>query len=157
MENFFNYITKIVSDEEVDLWLRVNNIIPEKLELYSDFSNSLSELIVETYLGEEPSSYETKITLTEEDKEKHFNWCWGKIIDNFKKEGLIFELKGEHYDYYSTFFLDVFYNQKEEKVRNSINKFFDDLFDLSKDFTKSDLDLITTIYKLLDKNLKVKN
>ena len=29
---------------------------------------------------------ETKITLSKEDNEKHFDWCWNKVIDNFKKE-----------------------------------------------------------------------
>jgi hypothetical protein len=32
--NFFNYITKNLDPEEVDIWFRVNNIIPEKMELY---------------------------------------------------------------------------------------------------------------------------
>lgn len=154
MENFFNYITKPLNPEDVDLWFRINNIIPEKLELFSDFSHSLNLLICDTYLGEELNSNETKITLTNEDKEKHFYWCWNKTIDNFKKENLIFENEGEHYEYFKSFFEEIFYNQKEKVVRNSINNFFSDLFDLNKPFTKSDLDMISAIYKLLDKNLK---
>lgn len=154
MENFFNYITKPLNPEDVDLWFRINNIIPEKLELFSDFSHSLNLLICETYLGEDLKSNETKITLTEEDKEKHFSWCWGKTLDNFEKENLFFEKNGEHYDYFKSFFEEIFYNQKEKVVRDSINNFFNDLFDLNKPFTKSDLDMISAIYKLLDKNLK---
>ena len=95
MENFFNYITKPLNPEDVDLWFRINNIIPEKLELFSDFSHSLNLIICDTYLGEELKSNETKITLTEDDKNSHFNWCWNKTIDNFKKEHLIFEIEGE--------------------------------------------------------------
>lgn len=53
MENFFNYITKPLNPEDVDIWFRANNIIPEKLELFSDFSHSLYLIVVETYLGEE--------------------------------------------------------------------------------------------------------
>jgi len=41
MENFFNYITKPVRPEDVDVWFRSNNIIPEKLELFYDFTYSL--------------------------------------------------------------------------------------------------------------------
>jgi hypothetical protein len=154
MENFFNYITKPLNPEDVDLWFRINNIIPEKLELFSDFSHSLNLLICDTYLGEELKSNETKITLSEEDKTKHFDWCWNKTIDNFKKENLIFENEGEHYEYFKSFFEEIFYNQKEKVVRDSINNFFDDLFNLNKPFTKSDLDMISSIYKLLDKSME---
>ena len=44
MENFFNYLSKPLPSDEVDVWFRVNNIIPEKLELYSDFSISFTFL-----------------------------------------------------------------------------------------------------------------
>ena len=66
MENFFNYVTKPLNPDDVDIWFRVNNIIPEKLELFSDFSNSLNVTITDTYLGEEPKSNETKIILSKE-------------------------------------------------------------------------------------------
>jgi hypothetical protein len=155
MENFFNYVTKPLSPEDVDIWFKGNNIIPEKLELYSDFSHSLNLLIIETYLGEQPQSNETKITLTDEDNTKHFEWCWDKEIENFKKEGVIFENRGEHFDYFKSFFDEIFYNQKEEKIRKSIESFFNELFDMKKPFTKSDLDMVSTIYKMLDKNMTV--
>jgi len=154
MENFFNYITKPLSPEDVDLWFRSNNIIPEKLELFSDFSHSLNILIVDTYLGESPKSNETKITLSKDDNQQHFEWCWNKIIDNFKKEELTFNYKGEHFDYFKSFFDEIFYNQKDEKIRKSIGNFFNDLFDTKKPFTKSDIDMISSIYKMLDKHMK---
>jgi hypothetical protein len=155
MENFFNYISKPVPPDEVDVWLKMNNIIPEKMELFSDFSQSLYELIKMTYLGENTNSIETKITLTKEDNKKHFEWCWNKTIENFKKEGLYFDLKGEHFDYFKIFFEDIFYNQKEEKIKKSVKNFFDELFDIKKPFTKSDLDMIVVLYKLLDRSLKI--
>ena len=154
MENFFNYITKPLNPEDVDIWFRANNIIPEKLELFSDFSHSLNLLIVETYLGDEDSPNDTKIVMSNEDNSKHFEWCWNKIIDNFKKEGINFNQKGEHCDYFEAFFKDIFYNQSDDKVKHSISGFFNDLFNVKKPFTKSDLDMISTIYKHLDKSLK---
>ena len=154
MENFFNYITKPLNPEDVDIWFRANNIIPEKLELFSDFSHSLYLVVVDTYLGEETDPNETKIVMSDDDNKKHFEWCWNKIIDNFKREGITFTPKGEHYDYFEAFFNDIFYNQSNDKIRHSIENFFDDLFDTKKPFTKSDLDMISTIYKHLDKNLK---
>jgi hypothetical protein len=153
MENFFNYITKPLTPEDVDVWFRSNNIIPEKLVLYYDFTRSLNMLITKTYLGETNESNETRITLSDEDKEHHFVWCWNKTLDNFKKESIKFYPDGEHLEYFKSFFNDTFYNQKNEDIRNSINDFFTDLFDSQKPFTKSDLDMISSLYKVLDKNI----
>jgi hypothetical protein len=153
MENFFNYISKPLLPEDVDVWFRVNNIIPEKLELYSDFIHSLNNLILNTYLGESEIN-ETKIVLTSSDDKNHFEWCWNRTIDNFKKESIIFNIKGEHFEYFESFFNETFYNQNDIKLKSSIKLFFNDLFNSNKTFTKSDLDMITTIYKLLDKHIK---
>jgi hypothetical protein len=154
MENFFNYITKPLNPEDVDIWFRVNNIIIEKLELFSDFSHSLNITIIDTYLGENTLPYETKITMSKSDNKKHFDWCWNKTISGFKKENINFNSEGEHYDYFLSFFNDIFYNQSDDTIKNSISGFFNELFDIKKPFTKSDLDMISTIYKTLDRNLK---
>ena len=154
MENFFNYISKPIPNEEVEIWFKINNIIPEKLELFYDFSQSLNLLINETYLGEFETLRETKIRLSDDDNVKHFEWCFKKIVSNYEKEGIFFKKNGNHFDYFKSFFLEIFYNQKEEKIRKQIKSFFEDLFDLKKPFTKSDLDMLTDLYKSLDKNLK---
>lgn len=143
-----------MSHEDVLVWFDANNIIYEKLELFSDFSLSLHELVIKTYLGETNVPNDTKIVLSNDDNEKHFDWCWKKLLDNFEKEGIKFSSRGEHYEYYKAFFFDIFYNQKEERIRESVGQFFDELFDMEKGFTKSDLDMVATIYKFLDKNIK---
>lgn len=150
--NFFNYITKQLQKDEVDIWLKTNNIIPEKMELYYDFCNSLYLKITETYLGGSEDS-ETKITMTNEDKLNHFNWCWDKVLEDFKKEEILFEKNGDHYEYFKIFYDEIFYKQDDTKIRNSIDIFFRDVFDFEKSFTRSDLDMILEIYKNLDKNL----
>ncbi len=139
--------------EDVDIWFRINNIIPEKMDLYYDFTFSLYYLIVETYLGDDNNGTETKIVMTDDDKKNHFQWCWKKTIENFNKESIVFNDKGEHLDYFLDFFMEIFYNQKEDKIKNSIGTFFTDVFDRKKPFTKSDLDMISSIYKSLDKNI----
>jgi hypothetical protein len=147
MENFFNYISKPVHPDDVQVWLNINNIIPEKVELYSDFTSSLYKLILNTYLGEDDNSNESNIKLTDEDNTKHFDWCWKKTIENFNKENVKFYSRGEHYDHFKSFFDEVYYNQKEQKVKDQIGVFFEDLFDLKKPFTKSDIDMLTDLYK----------
>jgi hypothetical protein len=155
MENFFNYISKPIPSEDLEIWFRVNNIIPEKMDLFSDFCQSLTMLILETYLGEQKDRNETKIHLSSEDNSKHFEWCLNKTIDNFQKEGIKFNKKGEHIDYFKSFYNDVFYNQKEEKVKNSIKTFFKQIFDIDTPFSKSDLDIVLLLYKNLDKNMSI--
>lgn len=154
MKNIFNYLTQPITSEDVELWVSVNNIIPEKLNLYSDFINTLYIVVVETYLGESDENKETKIDLSEEDKKNHFKWCWIKTIEIFSKEKINFNSIGEHYDYFYTFFEDVFYKQTDKKFRESLDLFLHDLFDFNKPHTKSDLDIISTIYKLLETNTK---
>jgi hypothetical protein len=155
MENFFNYISKPIPSEDLEIWFRVNNIIPEKMDLFSDFCQSLTMLILETYLGEQKDRNETKIHLSSDDNSKHFEWCLNKTIDNFQKEGIKFNKKGELIDYFKSFYNDVFYNQKEEKIKNSIKTFFKQIFDIDTPFAKSDLDIVLLLYKNLDKNMSI--
>ncbi len=153
MENFFNYVTKHIPKEEVLIWFNVNNMNFEKIELFGDFFKSLNETILDTYFGEE--SQETKIILSEEDKSKHFDWCWKKVIDSFKKENLVFKSEGQHKDYFKSFFSETFYHQKDKNIKNSIPTFLIEVFDIEKPFSKSDLDLLTELYKLLERNLEI--
>ena len=44
MENFFNYITKPLTPEDVDIWFRANNIIPEKNKYATVFNSKLNIL-----------------------------------------------------------------------------------------------------------------
>ena len=154
MENFFSYISKPVSDEELQFWVDSNDICYQKLELFEDFTKSLVLLIYKTYLGD-TEGQETNISITEEDNLKHFEWCWNKNIENFKKEGVYFGEKGDHKEFVQSFFEETFYKQKIKEVKMSLNKFFDEVFNLDKLPTKSDLDLLTSIYKTLDQSLKV--
>lgn len=154
MENFFSYISKPVTDEELQFWVDSNDICYQKLELFEDFTKSLITLIYKTYLGD-TEGQETNISITEEDNLKHFDWCWNKVIENFNKEGIYFNKKGEHKEFILSFMDETFYNQKMKEVKMSLNNFFDDVFNMDKTSTKSDLDLLTSIYKTLDKSLKI--
>jgi len=153
MENFFLYISKPVEEEEFQFWVETNNICFLKLELYRDFVLSMVSLVSKTYLGGE-SEFETLIRLSDKENEQHFKWCWNKTIENFRKENVHFEPDGEHYDFIKSFMDETFYNQKMNEIRNSVIKFFDEVFNVETMFTKSDLDLLTTIYKSLERNMK---
>ena len=148
---------KPVSNDDVEIWFNMNNMILEKRELFADFTFSLYFLIRKTYLGDEFSeTQETKVILSEEEKLKHFEWCWTKTLENFEKENIHFNSKGIHKEYFQQFFSDLFYNAEKKEITENIPKFFVEVFNENKAFTKSDLDMLTDIYKRLDKNLKQK-
>ena len=154
MENFYSWMMKPVNHDDVEVWFNVNNMIYEKRQLFSDFTFSLYYLISSTYLGDDlDNTSETKLVLSQEDKLKHFDWCWKKTLDNFSKESIRFNVKGEHREYYEKFFMDLFYNAENKTISENIVKFFQELFDEEKMFTKSDLDMLTEMYKLLNKNI----
>lgn len=152
--DFINWISKPVPEEELKIWFSVNNVIYERAELYRDFCISLVDLINDTYFGDKEEKFESEIQMTNDDNLKHFDWCWDKTIDNFSKENIKFIKEGNHKIYFKSFLGDVFYNQTNQSVRKSVSKFLDDLFSRDKGFSKSDLDLFTEIYKLLDSNIE---
>ena len=93
MENFYSWMMKPVSREDVEVWFNMNNMIYEKRELFADFTYSLDSLIKETYLGNEPEdATETRVLLTQEEKNSHFDWCWSKTVENFDKENIRFKV-----------------------------------------------------------------
>ena len=154
MENFYSWMMKPVNHDDVEVWFNVNNMIHEKRQLFSDFTFGLHQLIKTTYLGDDIDiKTETKLILTQEEKLAHFDWCWNKTLENFSKENIKFNSDGEHRKYYENFFMDLFYNAENKTISENISKFFEELFDEEKMFTKSDLDMLTEIYKLLNKNI----
>ena len=155
MENFFNWIAKPLPNDEVVIWFNVHNMIYEKIELYGDIFKSLNCVITDTYMGDSNGdSPETKIVLSPDDKKSHFDWCWGKMVENFQKENIIITIDGEHKDYLKSFYMDTFYHQTQKNVKDSVPVFLNEIFNISKPFSKSDLDMITEIYKMMEKNVK---
>jgi len=153
MENFFNYLTTPLDINDVDIWFKTNNIIFEKMDLFYDFTYSLTTIIYDTYLGGISDENESKIDMSDEDNLNHFNWCWNETIKMFERENIIINDRGEHYDYFKDFFDELFYRHSEDKIKKSISDFFTEMFDRKKPFTKSDLDVIYTIYKSIDNNM----
>jgi len=153
MENFFNWISKPIPEDELIIWLNIHNMNYEKIELYGDIFKSLNHVIIDTYMGSSDENTETKISLTQEDKDSHFTWCWNKVVEDFRKEKIKIKEYGEHKDYFKSFFMDTFYNHPDKNIKDSIPKFLGEVFDLKKPFSKSDLDILTELYKLLEKSI----
>ena len=157
MENFFNWISKPVKPEDIEVWFNVNNMIPEKGELFFDFCLSLFMLMKETYLGEEITPNETRIILSDDDKLKHFTWCWNKNIENFMTEGIAINCL-KLYDYFLQYMLEVFYSSEKKPsdyVDTGSLKLWNDIFDYTKSKTNSEMDTFIEIYKLFEKSIKM--
>lgn len=143
-----------MNKSDVDLWFRAHNIQREYSELFEDYCFSLIYLIQDTYLGDSHGeSRETKISLNDEDKKGHFQWCWNTVISNFEKENIKFSFKNDDYDYFESFLFEVYYDQPDVEVRESITPFLTQLFDMNRTFTKSDLEMYTDMYKVLERSL----
>ena len=143
-------MAKPLPKDEIIIWFNIHNMTYEKIELYGDIFKSLNQIIVDTYLGDDVSV--TKIVLSDEDKVSHFEWCWKKMINDFRRENILIKYDGEHKEYFKSFYMDTFYNQPEDSVKQSIPKFLKEIFDVRYMYSKSDLDLLTELYKLIEKN-----
>jgi hypothetical protein len=150
MEKREDYTELDVSEKykhQIDIWYRTYNINRDKIVLFYDFLSSLHDLIDNTYLGAD-------VLHDESDQIGHFDWCWNKIIDNFNKERIFFKEKGNHYEYFWTFFFEAHYLTKMEDRQTRIHEYFYKLFDFRYIKSRSELDILTEVYKLLDQNLK---
>lgn len=133
--------------EELDFWFRYNNVSREKINLFYDFIISLDELIESTYLGADVLSDETSY-------KGHFDWCWKRTIESFAKERIFFKEIGNHYDYLWNFYKEAYYLQKIEDKEILIHEYYYKIFDLNHVKDEFELEILLTIYKIFEQNLK---
>jgi hypothetical protein len=156
MGRFFDWLAKPMDKEDINAWYLANNITPELTELFRDFCFSFLNLLKDTYLGDDFSdNKETKVGMTSEQKKEHFRWCWNKTIKNFNKESIDFIFNDSDSEFFESFFFEVFYNQPDQKVKEQIENFFNQIFDRGMKKTKSDIEIFTDIYKVLERSLKI--
>lgn len=150
MENKESYLEFVSSEsysQQIDIWHKAYNISREKTNLFYDFLVSLYDLIEETYLG-------TDVLQMEEDQKNHFIWCWDKTIESFNKEKIYFKERGNHFEYLWNFFLEAYYYTKIDGGTIRISEYFHKLFSFEHRKSRSELDMLTEIYKMFEQNLK---
>lgn len=147
--DFIEYISKKMERDDLHLLYRINNITKERIELFYDFVYSLNELVITTYLGDDVTP--------KDERTKHFNWCWTKVIDGFKKEGIYFITVTELYNYFSTFYEESFYEEKIKTTRksNKLKSFWTDLFSFNKVKTMSEYESLLELYKIFNRSFMV--
>lgn len=146
--SFLAYIHNPISRESMNVLYGSNNIKYEKCELYSDFVQSLLILTFDTYMGDD--------IMNVQDQVKHFNWCWNKIIDDFKSEGIFFK-NPKLYEYFLEFMLEGFYIHEKKKnfdyTDKGLLKIWSDIFNYDKIKTQADMDTLIEIYNIFEKSL----
>ena len=101
------------------------------------------------------SKNETRVGMTNQQKKEHFHWCWNKTIQSFEKESIIFKFDESDAFFFESFFFDVFYNQPDEDVKEQTERFFEQIFNRKTKKSKSDVEIFTDIYKVLERSLKI--
>ena len=101
----------------------------------------------ETYLGND-------VIVEEFDQKNHFAWCWDRTIDNFNKEKIFFKERGAHFEYFWNLFLEAFYTKKDNDEIVRIPDYLFKLFNFKHKKTRSELDILSELYKLLNLSLK---
>ena len=144
-EGYLEFIASENFKNQIEVWYKAYNITREKTELFYDFIITLYDIVESTYLGLE-------VTETQIDQKNHFEWCWNKVISNFEKESISFKETGNHQEYFWLFFQEAFYFNGDNPLR--IKEYFNKLFKFDFKKTRSELDMLTEIYKLLETNLK---
>ena len=147
---FMNYIATPLTYEQMHLLYRANNIKYERCNLYYDFIMSLNKIINVTYLGSDYINSEKEIT-------QHFNWCIDKVIDNFKEENIVFDDMTQIKEYFYFFYYEIFYKSQDKKnILSKLNNLGDLSFNYHRLKSRSDIDVLIELYKLLDKSLNKK-
>ena len=147
--NLIEYVSRPMKKEDVLLLYRINNVTPERTELYLDFVKSLFNLITSTYLGDD--------VMGDKEMKKHFNWCWTKVLSGFRKEHIYFDDNVEMYSYFNSLFTEFFYNEDDKSDDNikELMEFWVDSFRYEPTKTKSELETFFDLYKLFDKSIHV--
>ena len=141
-----DYFNKPLTQDQIEYLNAINSVSSEKVDLFKEFSISLTYIIYGTYLGDD-------IIVNEELMVTHFDWCWSKNINDLAKENIHIQSKGEHYYYYLNHLINRFYlnPDKDGNSLKEMNSFWKDNLTIDKIKTKSDYDVFTELFKIMDK------
>jgi hypothetical protein len=137
-----------LSYEQMHLLYKANDIKYDRCNLYYDFIKTLNKVIHDTYLGSDFISTEREIM-------EHFEWCFNNVLELFKEEKIKFDSTDKIKDYFFYFYFELFYKDKTKSLEK-LNRLADFSFDYDRLKSRSDIDIMFEIYKMLDKSLYFK-
>ncbi len=141
----------LLSLDSIKILYKASEIDFMLVDLFNDFSQSLNLILFDTYLGDENYNYSDKIN--------HFKWCWDKNIDNFKKEGIIFNDTQELYEYFLEHVVRFYYlldkEDDKEEIEFSLMVLTESIFNYDKKKTNRELQIFFKVYSLLKKSINL--
>lgn len=137
---------KIDDKNQINIFYKIHDIIPEKMVLYHEFLLLLLDKIETTYLGAD-------VLNQDKDMQNHFSWCFTQIINQFKTERIYFKENGECYNYLWSFLYGSFYLSDNENKIELIKEYLKVVFDFN--LKKNDMDMIIAkeIYYVFNNSL----
>jgi hypothetical protein len=145
-----NYISTPLTDDSITILYTANNVKFDRVRLYLDFILSFLHLSFDTYLGDD--------IMTLNDQINHFNWCWDKNLENFKKENINFENNLELRNYFKEFMIEIYYSlegkENNKNITENITTLWKHIFNYKGVKSRADVDSFIDIYNIFDKSLK---
>lgn len=123
-------------------------IVKDRVEIYKDFTINLLYYINDFYL-------DRKTLCDDVDIRNHFNWCFNKVCDEFKKENIDFNNNDKLKKYFYKFYYHQFYKRdlqvnSEELTLMSYEKFWRNVFEINKQKNKNVINTLIELYNIFD-------
>jgi len=131
-------------------------IVKDRVEIYKDFTLNLLYYIIDYY--QDPVTFSTDEVI-----KNYFNWCFNKVCDEFKKEGIDFSSNNTLREYFYQFYYHQFFKlSNNEATHDSSQAFYEKLwkniFEIDKQKNKSSINTLIEIYNVFDTSVsKEKN
>lgn len=126
-------------------------IIIDRLDYYEDFIRNLTHYVFKYFIDD--GSFDT------EDKHKFFYWCYNKVCDEYKKEGIDFSDNKELIAYLkATFDQNYFFPSEDEDkwTKKEILDYWGIILDKENIDKKSYLNVMVELYSLFNKTIEQK-
>ena len=145
--DFMNYINSPINISVIEKLYEENNINIEYCDLFYDFIITLTNLIVDSYFGDE--------IMTPKNRREHFEWAFNYTVKQFEKENIFFTDNADLKIYFANFLGDVFYDNKlkNEILLDNMLKLWRYMFNHNISKSRLDVDTMIEIYKMFKKSL----
>lgn len=148
---YFDNDDESIKEFEIVKRFKSHNILKERIDLYKDFTINLLIKIYDSYLGKE-------YIKNRRDIEGHYNWCFGKVLEEFDDQEIDFYGNDELYNYFFSYFLDQFYNTKKQLPLNSHKRMWINIFNhKNSNKDKSEFEVLVELYQIFDASLDTKH
>ena len=122
-------------------------LVKDRVEIYKDFSINLLNYIVDFYL-------DNKTLCEDDDIRNHFNWCFSKVCDEFKLEGIDFSQNEPLRQYFMNFYYYQFYKRENQDISlDYYEKFWRNIFDIEKQKNRNIMKSMVELYTIFDSSI----